>query len=151
MGNLGVLLLCLLQLRDSLIGLPSPEQRQSVVHPLAHRVGIQLQRHLKLLDGLLLRGGIFVKRLAQIAMYGELLLNVLRRLLRLRPEESRRNHHHRHARRRPPHFVMTPFPSSIVLMRFTGTETFSCRPLGQRTSRESTLSEPNPKWRTVEL
>ncbi len=57
-----------LELSYSLIGFACFEQGESVVQPFADRIGIQIERFAKLDHGLLLCGGVFVKRFPQIAV-----------------------------------------------------------------------------------
>jgi len=69
--QLGVGLLGLLQLGDSLGRLACAQQRQPVIDLLARGIGGQGQRFFELVDGLLLCRGVFVKGLAEIAVVPE--------------------------------------------------------------------------------
>ena len=48
--------------------LPALQQRQAVVDVFARRIGRQVQRLFELIDGLRLRGGVFVKCFTEIAV-----------------------------------------------------------------------------------
>ena len=140
------LLLHPLQLGDPLRRLARLEQGQPVVEPLARRVGRQRERLLELLDRLVLGGGVLVERLAEVAVLPEQLVAAGRRLGRSRADQPEREQ--RRQRRPPPHGRAAPRPSTSTETRSTGRAKLSTRPLGQRTTAESTrVAAPRPTWR----
>src|SRR5436305_1740675 len=102
-------------------------------------MGVEVERLLEFRDRLRLGGGVLVERLAEVAVLPERLIVHRRR----GGEEKGR----RQEREEPAHRGTAPLPSRTLLIRSTGTETFSTRPLGQRISRLSIfVALPNPKW-----
>ncbi len=73
-GDGRVLLLRLDQFRYAVFGLARTEKCQPVVHPLSSGIGRYIERFLELADGFLLRRGVLVERLPQIAMVPEKIL-----------------------------------------------------------------------------